>query len=311
MRVIIFCIVIVFSFLATDICQAQQQEQPEYVGEFFGMPVSKQNYFFIKSIIAVFGNRWGKQPGTADEIEDVTWEELLLSYEAFRRNIVATQEEVDSEIDKMLKDEKAAFNWKKDKDAYAKWVKDKAGEPVELFGNQIRQLIEINKLREQVRSGFEPQVTDEEAHQVYLNQYNSISLEIIEFAEKKEAEDFYRKAKKDRAPWEAEKKKRPDSVRQPGFVTLEFLIEIWGVPKAALYKMLKMELKDIYPPEPIYKGFGVFMILEKRLADELEYPKRKYYYFDLIKERKRNGVLAGWLKDLKEKAKIKIYKKGG
>ena len=87
--------------------------KPELAGEFFNTPVPMANYYFAKRAVATFSAPWRGTPQTLAELEDMTWQELLLSYEAFRRNIEVAQQEVDDEIDKTLQADKVTFKWKR------------------------------------------------------------------------------------------------------------------------------------------------------------------------------------------------------
>jgi parvulin-like peptidyl-prolyl isomerase len=71
--------------------------------------------------------------------------------------------------------------------------------------------------------------------------------------------------------------------------------------------MLKMKEGQIYPPAPIYKGYGIFKILSTGLADKSRYAKGKAGYYEQIKNRKRLEALGKWFEDLKKQANIKIY----
>jgi hypothetical protein len=290
---------------------AIEAEQEKYIGEFsgFGMKIAANNYYFIKRTIAVFGTKWGASPTTETELEDRVWEQLLLSYEAFRRNITVTESELDEEIGKMLKSEKAAFDWKSDKQAYEKWVKEKTSEPVELFENQLRHLIQLENLRKQVLSSFSPAVTEKEAYQEFLNEYNTLELELVQFDEAKDAQGFYKKMQNP-SLWEKEKKKNPKFAKYPGFVSLEFLINMWKIPKDDLYKMLSLDVNAIYPPIPIYRGYGVMRILKKRVAVEADFPPLRDSYFKQVEMIKKYDLLNEWLGKLKETAKIKVYPLG-
>ena len=282
----------------------------EFAGEFsaYGVKVSLGNYYFVKQTIAVFGSRFGEAVATPDELEDQVWTQLLLSYEAFRRNITVSAAELDEELDKTLKSEKASFDRKKDAAAYEKWVKDKTGETVEMFENQLRHLIQLEKLRKQVMDGIVPTVTLEEARQEFLNEYNTLELELVQFDELKDAQAFYRKMQKP-SLWVEERRKNPKFAKYPGFVSLEFLINMWKIPKDDCYKMLGEKIDSIYPPTPIYKGYGVFRILKKRLADEQEFAKLKDSYFKQVEMIKKYEGFNAWLKKLKEEARIRIYPK--
>jgi hypothetical protein len=287
--------------------QGSSPQGQNYAGEFFGIQVPIGNYYFVKGALMVFGNKWGPQPTTAEELESCVWNDLLLSYEAFRKNIEVKQEEVDEEITKILRDEGVKFDWRKDKEAYAKWLKDKTGEPPELFQNQLKHLIQLKKLRDQVMDGIKPEVSEEEAHQEFLNEYNTLSVELAQFNELKDAEEFYKKVKANPKAWEEEKAKRPKDFKRPGFVSLEFLMDLWKFQKDAVYKMMQTGIGDIYPLTPVYKGYGVFKVLEKRPAEEAQYPKLKESYHRKIESKKKYQGLEEWIKNLKEQANIKPY----
>jgi hypothetical protein len=290
--------------------QAQIELKPkeELAGEFFGTPVPMSNYNFVKSVLMVFGNKWGPQPKDPQEWEDCIWQDLVLSYEAFRRNIQVSLEEINTEVENTLSGENVDFDWKKDKEAYARWLKEKLQGTPELFENQLKHLLQLQRLRKQVMDSFQPQATEEEAFQEFLNEYNTLSVELVQFDEEKKAQELYNQAKTNPQFWEEEKSRRPKDFVRPGFVSLEFLMDLWGFPKDAVYKMMKMEIGEFYPPAPIYKGFGVFKILEKRIADEAKYPKQKDSYYEQIRSKKRYEGLKEWVKDLKQRASIRVYK---
>lgn len=302
--------------LSLKVSAARAEEEPRQAqeraaGEFFGIPVPLENYYFIEGVLAVFGNRQGREFKDEAERQAYIWDQLLLSFEAFRRDIQVSREEIEAEVDKVLAQEKVTFDRKKEPDSYAAWVKERVGEPVELFENQIRHLLQIEKLRRQVREEINPEVSDQEMFQEFLNEHNTLSVELAEFDSVEQAQEFYRRAKKSRAAWEREKAKRPGSFRRPGFVSLEFLIDIWKIPKEAAYAMMRFAVGEIHPPAPIYKGYAVFKVLEKRPADEKEYGKLKDSYYNQIRERKQFIGYDEWFKKLKEQAHIKIYKEQG
>ena len=425
-----------------------------YAGEFFGIPVPIGNYYFAKRVVATFNASWRPVPKDKEQLEELTWQELLLSYEAYRRGIQATDEEVDKEIDKIMKQEKVDFDWKKNKDAFDKWIKERLKESPELFRNQIAHLVKLNKLRNEVIESINPEVSEKEAYQKFLDEYNTLSVELVQFDDLKEAEEFYKKLKeplsndrvshlvwedlvlsyeadrrhitiddselkralseffflndirfnwrrdkeklnsylkdnfgmdvetfnkvfsklvivdklrkkihakeeapidwevynkflrrskdfhraysrffnkfkvkdnilrfssfnkakefykkikREENPWDDKKRKQPDLFKRPGFVSLDFLINIWKFKRADAYKMLDYTAGSFYPPSPIYKGYAVFKILKVRKAKDEDFAKRKQYYFDRVKNIKKYQGFKQWLKDLKEKADIKVY----
>lgn len=283
----------------------------KFVGSFFDVQVPLENYIFIESVVAVFGTRGGPELKTPKEREDYIWEQLLLSYEAFRRGITVSQEEISDEISKMLRADKVEFDWKTNKEAYEKWVKDKTNEPTQLFANQIQHLLQIQKLYEQVMSSFQPAVSEGEARQEFLNENNSLGVEVVQFDEKKDAEEFYRRVKANPKFWQEERNKRPKDFRSTGTVSLEFLINFWKFSKDDVYKMLGIKADSLYPPSPIYKGYGVFKVLDTKPADLSLFPKLSESYYEKVRGRKRYEGLIEWIRDLKKQANIKIYEKEG
>ncbi len=318
MRKYLFFFVFIISFLFSGLFfayaqpQANDPKMDEPAGEFygFGVKVPLSNFYFVKSVINVFGNKWSAPAQNNEELENQVWEQLLLSYESFKRGIKVEPSELDAEIEKTLGGEKVNFKWKEDKESYAKWVKQRTGEPVELFENQLKHLIQIQKLRQQVMDGIKPQSTEEEAHQEFLNEWNTLSVELAQFDSRESAEAFYNKVRRKPKLWEKEVKAKPDVFKRPGFVALEFLMEMWGFPKDDAYKMLKLDLGAIYPVAKIYGSkYGVFKILEKRLADETKFAEHRKSFIEQIELKKKYSGLNDWLKNLKEEAGMRIYEK--
>jgi len=291
-------------------CQPVQGTGEEYAGEFSGwsVPVSRSNYHFVRNAIAIFGTRWGEQPRTEQDLEDRTWEQLVLSYEAHRRGITVQDTEVDEEVSKTLKGEKVNFDWQKDPKAFAAWVMEKTKEPPEVFKNQLRHLLQLEKLRAKVLDGFTPQVSEEEAYQEFLNEYNTLELELVQFDERKAAEAFYANMT-DPARWDEENKKDPKFAKRPGFVSTEFLMYFWKIPRDDLFKMVRLNANATYPPTPIYKGYGVFRVLKTRPAEEKDFAPRRDSYLKQVEMMKKHEELAVWLTKLKAEARIKVYPK--
>jgi hypothetical protein len=308
---LVFCICNSAAFAEEEVIKIQdepfgyaQGKQP--AGEFFGVPVPMDNYRFVKAALVIFGARWGTEPTTPQEMEDRVWENLLFSYEAHRRNITVAQEEIDDEITRLLEAEKVAFDWKKDKPSYEKWVKDRVKEPRELFENQLKHLIQLQALRESVRKSFQPKVTQEEALQEYLNEYNTLAVEFVQFEDLKAAQAYYAKMK-DPKLWEKEAKKNPKFAVRPGFVSLECLIELWKIPKEDAYAMLDLKEGSVYKPTPIYRGYGVFHTLEKRVAKKEKFSEVEKSYYEQIKVKKQYEALNDWIRQLKKDADIKVF----
>ena len=83
LTLIVFSIISLFCILSNAYCeetanQQQAESKAKYVGKFFEIQVPIENYYFIKGVLAVFGNKYGPQPQKADEEEAVIWDQLLL-----------------------------------------------------------------------------------------------------------------------------------------------------------------------------------------------------------------------------------------
>lgn len=313
-----FLITFVFAFVRQAYSQQQppqQQAQPDaqqvIIGKVFDTPVPLSNYYFVRSVISVFGNRWGPQPKSPEELEDIIWEQLVLSFEAFRRNIEVSEKEIEQEIDRALKEEKLTFDWKKDKEAFAKWVKEKTNEPLELFQGQLRHYLQLQKLRDQVGDSIKPKVQDREVYERFLDEQHQIEVELVQFPDELQARDFFRNAKRQKKFWEEQKALSPKEFKHPGFVTLIFLIDFWKLPQGDLYKMMKMPVGAVYQPVPIYKGYAVCKILNKRAVDETQFSKSRYSYYDKVEMKKKYEGVNEWIKKLKQDANIQIFKRGG
>ena len=283
----------------------------DFAGEFskLSMRVPMNNYYFIKGAVSIFGTRWGASPSTPQELEDAVWDQLVLSYEAFNRNIEVKEDELNTEIKKVLESEKVAFDWQKDKTAYSAWVKEKLNISVDTFQNFLRHLLQLENLRKQVMDGFKPVATEAEAHAEFINEHNTIELELAQFDKQEDAQAYF-KSMRDPKLWEAQNKKDPKYYKHPGFVSFEFLIFMWKIPKDDLYKMIKMEDNSIYPPTPVYKGYGVFRILKRRPAVEEDYPKYKDSYFKQVEMNKKYEMLREWQKKLKDDVGLIVYPRG-
>jgi hypothetical protein len=255
-----------------------------------------------------FSATWRSSPKNEEELEDLVWQELVLSFEAFRRGIEANQEEKEREIDKILKAEKVDFNWREDAQAYSDWLAGKLKTSPLFFEGMIEHLVKLHKLRQQVLDSIEPEVTDQEAYQKFLDEYNTLSVELRRFDDLKEAQDLYEQIDKDPRAWAQRKEKEPEEFKRPGAVALDFLINLWGFDRDAAYAMIEAKEGTFYKPAPIYKGYAVFKILKVRKANIGDYDeKKKERYVKRVANIKKHKGFKEWKDKFKESADIKVY----
>ena len=229
MRKQIILSIIIASSCYLALARAVVSQEQKIAGTFFGSTVHRSNYMFVLRTVLSFRSPWGGIPNNRQQAEKRVWDELILSYEAHRRQITVEQNEIDEKITETLKGSKVPFHWKKSPGEYEQWVRETLDAPVDLFENQMRHLVQIKKLHQQVRDSINPSITEEEAFQEFLNEHNSLSVELAEFDALEEAQQFYQRVKKDSDAWEEAVKKDRDIIpedrafRRPGFVALEFL----------------------------------------------------------------------------------------
>lgn len=156
-QIILTICVAVSSFLVL-VTMVVSQEQ-KVAGTFFGDTVSKSNYMFVLRIVLSFRSPWGNIPRDRKQADKRVWDELILSYEAHRRQITVEQNEINEKITDTLKESKVSFYWKDSPGEYEKWIRDALNEPVETFENQMRHLVQIKKLHQQVRDSINPSIT--------------------------------------------------------------------------------------------------------------------------------------------------------
>ena len=87
------------------------QEQ-KIAGTFFGNTVPTSNYMFVLRIVMSFQLPWGGIPNDHQQADKRVWDELILSYEAHRRQITVEQNEIDKKITETLKGSQVSFHWK-------------------------------------------------------------------------------------------------------------------------------------------------------------------------------------------------------
>jgi len=430
-------------------------ENSELAGKIFGIPVPMNNYYFAKKAVITFGAKWRGTPQTEEELEDLVWQELLYSFESFRREISVNDDEVDEEIKKILKAQKVEFNWKEDSEKFVAWCEETLKLDVLGLRNQMTHLIQLEKLRQEVMDSFEPEVTEDEAYSKFLDEHNTLLVELRRFDDKAEADllyeqaikpiekkamdeliwrdllllqeakkrgiaadseetdriinslmrekkarfkwkddaqkfeewvtenmnmdsaeflktmvdiatinvltqkifsgvepdidstgkmatflkdnrsikkaygkffdshdkdnnllqfsnikvarAFYKSINRNPGVWEDRKRREPKEFKQPGFVAVDFLLNMWKFQKEDCYKMLEMKLGKFYPASPIYKGYAVFKVLNIRRADPKKFEEKHDYYIDRVKTIKKYESYKEWKENFKKAANIEVY----
>ena len=278
--------------------------EAQVAGYIFDVPVPASNYYFAKRVAYLFPRPWEERM-SVEERERAVWEALILSYEAFRRGITVSDAELEQRINAVLKNQQQSFTKTQDPAAYSDWVKQTLHEGVEVFENQMRYLLQIDKLKDQVRASLPVTVTEEEMQQEFLNEKHHVGGEMVAFDTKDEARACYERVK-DPAAWEASKAKGELQVKPVSLMTLEAYMDLWGIPKDQLYAFHAMDLGSVGAPMPFGKQWCVYRLLDKRTGNLEDFPKEREAYRRQLTARKQYEALKQWVEQLKVSARLRV-----
>ncbi len=287
-----------------------QPSREAAAGEIFGMPVSLGNYYFAKRVAYTFPRPWGASDVPAKEREPLIWESLILNYEAFRRAIDATDEEIDSMVNELLSSQHLPYTRRGDPDAYRRWVVETLYEDTPGLENQVRFLIQIRKLKDQARAEQVVSVTEADMQEEFLNEKHHLGGETVTFETKPEAEAFYQQVKAP-ADWDRMKAEGKHQIRPVSLMTVEAYVDLWGIPRDQLIAFHAMPLGSVGPPMPFGKQWCVYHLLDKRTGDLKDFPAARDSYRAQVEQRKRYEALARWVDTLKTSAALKVFVPSG
>ncbi len=278
----------------------------EVAGEFFGQPVSLNNYAFAKRVAMMFPRPWGAPDLTGQALEDFVWEQLLLHYASFQRGIQATDDELEVMVNELLRNQGQSFSRRGDPEAYQRWVRETLGYDAAMLENHIRYLIQIRKLNEQILQEQRVTVTEEEMQQEFLNEQHHVGGEMVVFETRDLADAFFRKVH-DGASWETMRAKGDHPIRPVSLMTLEAYVDLWQVPKTQMDALHAMALGSVAPPMPFgSKQWCVYHLLEKRVGDLKDFPPRREAYFQQVQLKKKYDAQQRWIQSFKDSAKLRV-----
>jgi len=279
----------------------------EIAGEIFGIPIPMSNYYFAKRVHLTFKDDEAVK-FTPQQMEDCIFQNLIYSYEANKRGIKVTDEEMDQWIDSVLQAVNVKIEHKKDPEAYKKWITESLKEEVILFENQMRYLAEIEKLKREMVKEMKVEVSEDEMLEDFMNIQNHVGGEYTLFETKEEAETFYEKYK-NQLDWEAMKKEKPDLVKPFSLITIQAIIDLWGVPKEEINAFHQLALGSVGKPLPFGRKWGVFRLLEERTGKPEDYNAKKEDNRKRVEIRKQYKARDQWLKDIIKEANLKVFVK--
>lgn len=284
------------------------QLQPgEIAGEIFGVPIPINNYYFAKRVHLTFKDDEAVK-FTPEQMEQYIFNNLIYSYEGNRRGIKVTDEELDQWIDSVLQAVDVKINRKEEPEAYKKWVEESLKADIPFFENQMRYLADIEKLKREMVKEMKVEVSEDEMLEDFMNVQNHVGGEYTLFETKEEADAFYEKYK-NQLDWEAMKKESPDLVKPFSLITVQAIIDLWGVPKAEIDAFHDLALGSVGKPLPFGKKWGVFRLLDERTGNPEDYKAKKEDNRKRVEIRKQYRARDQWLKDIIVEANLKIFVK--
>jgi len=279
----------------------------EIAGEIFGIPVPMSNYYFAKRVHLTFKDDEAVK-FTPQQMEEYIFKNLIYSYEANKRAIKVSDEEMDQWIDSVLQAVNVKIEHKKDPEAYKKWITESLKSEVVLFENQMRYLAEIEKLKREMVKEMKVEVSEDEMLEDFMNIQNHVGGEYALLETKEEADEFYAKYS-NQLDWEAMKKEKPELVKPFSLITIQAIIDLWGVPKEEINAFHQLALGSVGKPLPFGRKWGVFRLLEERTGKPEDYDAKKEDNRKRVEIRKQYKARDQWLKDIIKEANLKVFVK--
>ena len=240
---------------------------------------------------------------SAEELESGAWQNIVLSIEAKREKISASDEDVLNEVKKFFGGEEMV-----DSAAYQNWVARNFGEQPRAFEGRIRNLIRVQKLVAKHRM-VQTEVTDLEIKRFYFDQQNKLSVEYAKLNSPEEAKQFREKTDSI-AKWDTEKKKEGSKITPLGPISVEIFSAILKTSESDTGQILQLEKDAISNPFKIKDGYGVFRMMSKEIPaeDKFDEPAKEQFKKRLI-EHKKQAVFFDWWNEVMKRAAIEKFGK--
>jgi peptidylprolyl isomerase len=288
----------------------QPSNKGNVVGEAFGKLVTNEEFLYYYKTALIFtrsGDKGQKETERTDEERrQEAWQNLIFTKEAKILGITVDKEETIAELKRLLSEKNIEYGT----DKYNSWILLTFGEDQKVFEQRIENLLLINKFVK-IKMRPEVSVTEEEAREKFLNQYNSFESEYILFESAKEAKEFAQQAKKNPRLWkDTYDQKKPLGQKGASWInimSLEALIDLWKIPKEDAQRILDSREGDFIAARNYY-GDVVFRLLFKRKADLKEYDgKKQEYYRKMLTQSKTYRIVKDYFDGLFKRANFRDY----
>ena len=211
---------IFLSLLASGIAQAIEHEP--LAGEIFGKAIPKKMFDFSYKTMTMFSVS-PKEAENDRERRTETWKHLIFLHEAEHQQIKISKIELEKELTRLFAEKNVAYG----STQYLTFIEQNFSEAPADFEQRIENLLKVKKLIDGIMNPPPPTITDEDAQQKFLNQYNSMATEFLNFPTLEEAEKFYQNTSA--KEWDKEKTKNQKFSTPTGHISLEAVIDLWQV----------------------------------------------------------------------------------
>lgn len=308
LSITLLCFLIFTPFMEREAFAQKERSSPEVIGEAFGKPVTKDEFFYYYKTASIF-TRAGATEGESrseEEVRNEAWQNLIFRQEAARLGISISRKEFIEEVKRLVGEKDVEYGTS----SYEAWITMQFKEGVDIFERRIEDLLIINKFLE-IKMNPEVSVTEEEMEQKFLNQYNSFESEYIRFEDEEEAKDFAEKVRKNLRLWkdtyDEKLPKGQEGAAWINIMSLEALIDLWKIPKEDAYRILSHKEGDFIAAK-FYYGDAVFRLLRKKEADMEKYnDKKKEYYRNMLTSVRKRKIVKEYFEDLLERAAYRDY----
>ncbi len=302
-KLIIWTVIIAFSLWGGYSVGQQFQKQGRVAGEIFGKEVSFQefNRFLRASEIFTFTGNTPKDP---EAVREHAWQNLIFSKEAHRRRVEVTDEEVRQEVLRLLALQKIE---NPSPQAYKRWVEGAFRESARDFESQIRELLRVQRLIQEMNETPIPPPTDEEILKKFEAGQKTTSVELIRFKSRGEA-DAFRQKTNDPKQWEEELKRDSSRFTTLSDVNLDSFIQSWKLSENSAQRLRQLKSEAISEPLGIGDEFAVLRMLNKETVGSTSLQEnQKVQYRDEILNQKRFERFNSWVEEVNERARLKDF----
>lgn len=271
-------------------------------GRVFGKPVYFQEFNRFYRATQIFSPT--EEPITdAEEIKARTWQNVILSREAKNKKIKITDDQVRNEIYRLLENQGLENTTPQ---FYERWLKANLNETPKNFESQIREILRIQKLVENVQASIGEEPSDEEARDLFIREHRNLSLEILILTDLDEIEEISQKINEGTLSWDTIKEEQKDNIRSTGNIAMDAIINLWQISKDEAYALHAKDI-DSVTEEPIKTGqrFALAKILDKQFEDESKFDLDQYK--QKITVRKKQQKIFEWGIQLQERAQLEDY----